>query len=90
MNEIKFSLGKITVTQRARRTLTDEDIINALKRHQTGDWGDCSNDTKEENERALKEESRLFSIYHSSQEMKFYVVTEKDRKTTTVLFSDDY
>ena len=34
--------------------------------------------------------SRLFSVYHSADGVKFYVITEGDRSATTVLLPEDY
>lgn len=41
-------------------------------------------------ELALKEGSRLLSVYHSATGVKFYIITEADRSMTTVLLPEDY
>ena len=42
------------------------------------------------NEDALTNESRLLSVYHSSEGTKFYIITEADRSVTTALLPEDY
>jgi hypothetical protein len=70
--------------------LTQSDILSALGRHQAGDWGDVDEDDRQANEQALKAESRLFSVYHSANGAKFWIITEADRSITTVLLPQDY
>jgi hypothetical protein len=45
---------------------------------------------REANERALKHEGRLFSAYQSTQNIKFWIITEADGSVTTVLLPEDY
>ena len=42
------------------------------------------------NESALWDGNRLFSVYHDRKGVKFWIITEADRNTTTVLLPDDY
>jgi hypothetical protein len=86
----KFRLGRILSTPRALETLSNEDIVTAIGRHQAGDWGDMSESDRQENERSLKEGSRLFSAYRSALGVKFWIITEADRSATTVLLPKDY
>lgn len=86
----KFSLGRIFATPAALAVLTPQDILLALNRHAVGDWGDVSNDDKEANERALKDGSRLFSVYISANGVRFWVITEADRSATTAMLPEDY
>jgi hypothetical protein len=86
----KFRLGRIVATPNALAKLTQPDILTAIQRHQAGDWGDIGDDDREENELSLREGFRLFSVYHSFSGVKFWVITEADRSTTTVLLPADY
>jgi hypothetical protein len=70
--------------------LTNLDVLTALGRHVRGDWGDVDDDDWEANERALKEGTRLLSVYRSAGGVNFYVITEWDRSLTTILLQDDY
>jgi hypothetical protein len=86
----KFRLGKIVSTPNALDRLTQEDILTGIQRHQTGDWGDVSEEDRAANERALVEGTRLWSVYHAGNGVKFWLITEADRSATTVLLPEDY
>jgi hypothetical protein len=83
----KFRLGHIVSTPNALSQLTHEDILTGIKRHQAGDWGDGDSQA---NERALVEGTRLWSVYHSALGVKFWLITEANRRATTVLLPEDY
>jgi len=85
-----FPLGRTMSTPGALATLTGEELFNALSRHARGDWGDCSADDAAANDEALRDGSRLFSVYHTARGVKFWVITEADRSSTTVLLPDEY
>ncbi len=86
----RFRLGHIVATPNALSQLTPEDILLGLQRHQAGDWGDVDAHDQEANDRALLEGTRLFSVYHAATGIKFWLITETDRATTTVLLPEDY
>jgi len=85
-----FRLGRIMATPNALGKLTQQDVLRAIQRHQAGDWGDVDAHDREANDRALTEGTRLFSVYHSEKQLKFWVITEADRAVTTVLMPEDY
>ena len=85
-----FGLGQTLMTPGARDTLDPEDMINALRRHARGDWGDCCKDDFEANNLALVEGSRLFSVYHDRFCTKFWIITEADRSATTIILPSEY
>jgi hypothetical protein len=86
----KFSLGQIVATPHVLAAVQSEEILNALSRHARGDWGDVSADDKAANDWALLSGGRLHSVYHDRKGVKFWILTEADRNTTTVLLPDDY
>ena len=86
----KFPLGRIVATANALSQLSSDDVSNGLTRHRDGDWGDVCTEDHEANELALKDGSRLFSVYHSATGLKFWIITEADRSSTTVLLPEDY
>lgn len=86
----KFRLGKIVSTSNALSQLTQEDILLGIQRHQAGDWGDVDEQDCQANERALIERTRLWSVYHAANGTKFWIITEANRQTTTVLLPADY
>ena len=83
-------LGRMVVTANAGNILSDDDISAALERHKSGDWGEvCESDWKT-NDNALKHGERILSQYTSSNDEKFWIITERDRSYTTVLMPEDY
>jgi hypothetical protein len=88
----QFPLGQIVITANARDTLPPADVLQALARHSTGDWGEVDEEDRQENELSLLEGFRLFSVYHTSETLprKFWIITEADRSATTVLLPEDY
>jgi hypothetical protein len=85
-----FPLGRLFITPSAKRALTPTDVAVAISRHAKGDWGDVSEEDRQENELSLKEGFRLLSVYHGADGTKFWVMTEADRSSTTVLLPGDY
>ena len=86
----KFSLGQIVATPNALNQIPNDEILNAVSRHVRGDWGTLDAEDLQSNERALRSGGRLFSSYLSSQNVKFWIITEHDRSVTTVLLPMDY
>lgn len=86
----KFLLGHTVATRNALNQIPNVEILNALSRHVRGDWGTLDREDWNANERALLHGGRLFSAYHSSQNVKFWIITECDRSATTVLLPEDY
>ncbi|MBD9354815.1 hypothetical protein [Methylomonas albis] len=92
-----FGLGSLYVTQ-GIQALMDQglDITPFIQRHVTGDDGDLSEDDKAENRLSLKQGYRILSAYHyqyadcPEQSIKFWIITEADRSTTTVLLPEEY
>ena len=86
----RFSLGQTVATPNALNQIPNYEIILALSRHVRGDWGILEPEDLQSNERALQFGGRLFSSYLSSQNVKFWIITEHDRSVTTVLLPMDY
>ena len=91
INTPKFPLGRTFITANASHRLKSDEVQAALKRHKCGDWGSELDEwDREENERSLEEGLRLLSKYQSKDGTKFWIITEADRSTTTVLLPEDY
>ena len=90
MSAAKFPLGRLVATPNAVENIPNPDILAALQRHLTGDWGDVDEPDRQENELSLKEGFRLLSVYRSARGVKFWIITEADRSATTVLLPKDY
>lgn len=86
----EFRLGFIAVTPNVLETVDGLDVLRAIERHASADWGDVDERDRQENELSLREGFRLFSVYHDRHGVKFWVITEADRSATTVLLPEDY
>ena len=82
-------LGRIVVTPNALESLTQEDILTAIQRHQAGDWGNLTADNRAANDRALAQGGRIISAYQATNGTRFWLITEADRSATTVLLPED-
>ena len=89
-DSMKLPLGRIVATPAALGTVSQPDIVAALRRHAVGDWGDVTPDDRAANDDALRSGERLLSVYQSAIGTTFWVLTEADRSVTTVLLPDDY
>jgi hypothetical protein len=83
-------LGRIVMTPNARDSLTQEDILDGIRRHQAGDWGTLSEPDRAANDQALVVGGRVVSRYDGANGVKFYIITEADREFTTILLPEDY
>jgi len=86
----KFRTGDVYITKNALAKIGLEEAHKALARHISGDWGELCEADRAANEAALKDGSRLLSIYWTASDVKFYIITEYDRSYTTVLLPEDY
>ena len=86
----KFALGQTVITANAKAVLPELDVVLALQRHHSGDWGDVDDHDRQVNEDALRNGDRLGSIYKSVCGQKVYIITEWMRDVTTVLLPEDY
>ncbi|WP_407410634.1 hypothetical protein [Acinetobacter sp.] len=86
-----FALGQVVSTPNALRFAEAEyiDLLALLVRHQSGDWGDVSEEDRESNEEALLMPLRIMSSYKFSND-KIWIITEADRSVTTILLPSDY
>lgn len=85
-----FPLGQTVITPKALDALVPEDVRQALRRHAAGDWGDVGATDQAENELSLREGFRILSAYRDRNGTAFWIITEANRKLTTVLLPEDY
>ena len=85
----RFNLGRLCVTQNASGAVPADEILKAVERHAAGDWGLVDQSLWAENDQALRAGKRLFSVYESSAGRRFWIVTEANRRTTTVMLPED-
>jgi hypothetical protein len=88
-----FELGQITMTPSAIAIIAGNKVPigDLLDRHERGDYGDVSEVDWRENTLALLPESveRVMSVYSVGTE-KLWVITDPDRKLTTLLTEQDF
>jgi hypothetical protein len=85
-----FVAGSLHATANATRAIPSGEMLAALARHLNGDWGDVGPDDWRANDRAVIDGSRIFSTYQTADGLKFWVITEADRSSTTVQLPEDY
>lgn len=91
-----FELGMLVATTRiADRIREDKEfnhfVFDSLERYKNCDWGDLDEEDKMMNDEALKCGDRLLAAYKNAEkDLKIWIITEADRKTTTILFPEEY
>ena len=88
MSTAKFKLGQILMTPGASE-LNRNHVMDALKRHVSGDFGVVSDIDKECNEEAISTGDRILSAYISDG-VRFWIITEAGRESTTILLPEEY
>jgi hypothetical protein len=86
-----FTLGRTLATPAARDELSELNYspLDLLRRHMSGDWSEMAEEDQQSNREAITEGSRVFSAY-TIQGTKFWVITEADRSSTTILLPSEY
>jgi hypothetical protein len=91
-NQKLFPLGTIAGTPDALHTLIQagKTVVEYLRRHEAGDWGDLCDEDKDVNREALENGGRILSSYYVTPSDKIWIITEADRSVTTVLLPSEY
>jgi hypothetical protein len=96
VNAIQLQLGQVVATAGVDSWAKEKSpewrispLIQAVQRHQRGDWGEVCDEDKKLNDEAVDGEGRILSAYTVDGE-KVWVITEWDRSVTTVLFPSEY
>ncbi len=87
--EPRFPLGEGYASAGAAERLSEEALLLILHRHHCGDWGDLGEGDRQANEEALQSGERILSRYDVDCG-SFYIVTEADRSSTTVMGIEEY
>lgn len=82
-----FPLGKVVATPGAMALKVD--FRPYLAMHQCGFWGDVCPEDWQENDLSVKQGFRILSAYVVSNG-RFWIITESDRSSTTVLLPEEY
>lgn len=73
----------------AQAVLGPDEMIQAVERHVTGNWGEVNPKLWMANEQAAKEGGRLCSAFRNRIGLLFWVITNEDRTCTTLLVPQD-
>lgn len=66
------------------------EVGRALTWHMGGDWDKVKAADRAEYELSVREGVRLFSVSRTAAGEQFWVITEADRSSTTVLLPEEY
>ena len=84
-----FQLGRIVATPGALRAIPMEIITDSIRRHVTGDYGDLDDEDRQANAWSIEHGERILSAY-DHKGTRYYLITERDRSSTTVLLCEEY
>lgn len=87
--KLSFPLGAVSVTLAAQEALDPADIVTGITRHARGDWGDLDDEQWKLNDSHVDQDVRLISRYTAKCGAWFWVLTESDRSSTTVLLLEE-
>ena len=85
-----FPLGNIVETPGATARIPRNERLAALARHTRTDWGEVDGVDWSENDSAVRNGARIYSEYLSTSDETFLIITEADRKLTTILLPGEY
>ena len=87
---VQLALGQTVMTAAACEVLNRDDVMSALQRHASGDWGEVCQSDALSNDHAVGTCCRILSAYTDRAGVKFWIITEGDRSSTTILLPEDY
>lgn len=92
LTEVKFSLGeRLCVTRGALAVVpAEERLLALLTKHALCNWGDVSEFDWRANDEAVTDGGRLLSVYRTTSGVTFWIITEADRSSTTILLPEEY
>ena len=87
---IRFWAGGVTASPNVLKCLSRKALVDAMIRHQRGDWGIVDAEQRRANEAVVNDEGRLMSAYQTHEHVEFLVITDHDRAATSVFLSNEY
>jgi len=93
---MRFELGRLLATPACIRFCEQHgvDLIDLVRRHHSGDWGDLEAEDKRANEDALQSGARVFSSYRVGDDRVWIITNAADdagnRDATTAMIPSDY
>lgn len=95
--EPRFQLGKLVATPAVLQSIEDsgQEVSEFANRHLQGDWGPLSEIDRVNNEEAIVNGDRIFSVHRTSNGTKIWVITEPvneagERYMTTVVLRSEH
>jgi hypothetical protein len=90
---VTLPLGRVFGTMGALYAFAqalDEEPNKFLTRHANGEWGEVDDHDRKANEYALEHGLRVMSVYTLSSGERIWIITEADRRSTTILLPSEY
>ncbi|ANF70969.1 hypothetical protein A6043_06465 [[Haemophilus] ducreyi] len=84
-----FMLGQVTVTQAVSEVLSADKIDYLIRRQLNYDWGEVCQADWLLNDKAVTHHGRVVSL-HTIDNESILVITEADRRSTTIMLSYEY
>ena len=86
--------GRIVVTRGVADEMDESplfagEVAAGYDRYHRKDWGELSQEDKELNDQAIGAGERILAAYQTSKG-KIWIITERDRSVTTILFPGEY
>jgi hypothetical protein len=79
-------LGRIIMSRGVKKSLSGQDLLNALLLHMRGGSADDESPLAPDNLKGC----RTLNVYRSSTGQCFWIITEADRSVTTVLMPEEF
>lgn len=83
-----FDLGQLVMTPGA--AALGVNFLPYLARHVCGDWGELDDFDRRENDKAVRNGTRILSAYTVLGGERIWLITEADRSVTTILLPEEY
>jgi hypothetical protein len=92
MSTPRFTLGSLVSTPAALAALerAGQMPLDFISRHVRCDWGEVDSEDWKLNDEAVREGSRVLSVYRTLKGEKLWVITEADRSSTCILLPEEY
>lgn len=89
-----FNLGNIYTTDNIARMMEEDinfanHVSRSLMRYISCDWGNMNPQDKKQNDWAVDNNERILAAY-VFHDTRYWIITEYDRTTTTILFPYEY
>lgn len=98
-----FELGRVIATARVFKYTNENEFFNTfvgfcLTLYIAGNWGVLDREDWQQNDLAVRDGERILASYpipfdlrdQVEGEEKIWIITERDRSVTTILFPDEY